>query len=362
MNKLILKAPLNSTSLGNVSLNILKELYKKDFQVAIFPHRQNVDLSVYDLKQNNFSNWLQQSIDNRNKIINKDIPTLQVWHIYGSAEERCSSKSFLYTFYELDSPTFSEVNICNSHDKVMFSSNFARESFSNNGVNNASYVPLGFDEDFNKTGKTYLENTIHFGLMGKFEKRKHTARILKLWAERFGNKDGFELSCAISNPFISNEQMNHQISESLNGEYYSNINFVPYMPSNQEVNSFMNAIDIDLTGLSGGEGWNLPSFNCSCLGKWSCVLNSSSHKDWANEKNSAIIDPDSKEPAYDGIFFKQDAEVNQGNIFNFTEDSFNKVVDKALESHKQGENTEGLKLRSLFSYEKCVDNILSNIF
>jgi hypothetical protein len=28
-----------------------------------------------------------------------------------------------------------------------------------------------------------------------------------------------------------------------------------------EMNEFLNAIDVDLTGMSGGEGWNLPAFN-----------------------------------------------------------------------------------------------------
>ena len=33
----------------------------------------------------------------------------------------------------------------------------------------------GFDEDFFETGKEYLPEKIHFGLVGKFEKRKNTA-------------------------------------------------------------------------------------------------------------------------------------------------------------------------------------------
>ena len=34
MSKLIARVPLNSTSLGNVSINILKDLYEKNFDVA----------------------------------------------------------------------------------------------------------------------------------------------------------------------------------------------------------------------------------------------------------------------------------------------------------------------------------------
>ena len=40
-----------------------------------------------------------------------------------------------------------------------------------------------------------------------------------------------------------------------------------------KVNILINNIDIDLSGLSNGEGWNLPAFNATALGKWSIVSN-----------------------------------------------------------------------------------------
>lgn len=360
MQKIITRLPLNSTSIGNVSINILKELYKKNIDVAIFPHQDNADLSVFDKLDINFSNWISLGIRDRYKIIEKDIPTLQVWHLNNSIE-RFSSKSFLYTFYELDSPTWAELKICNSHDKVIFSSRDAHDCFKNAGATNTGFAALGFDEDFYETKKEYLSNVTHFGLMGKLEKRKHTLKILKMWADLFGNNKNYELSCAITNKFISGEDTNKLISQALSGKYFDNINFIPFMNTNSEVNEFMNAIDIDLTGLSGGEGWNLPAFNSTCLGKWSCVLNATSHKDWANETNASIIDPSGKEECYDGLFFKKGAQVNQGNINTFTEDQFKEVTLNALE--KSGsENSEGRKLKEEFSYEKCVNNILSQIY
>ena len=66
--------------------------------------------------------------------------------------------------------------------------------------------------------------------------------------------------------------MKSVISNALRGKHYKNINFLPHLEKNAEVNELLNAIDIDLTGLSGGEGWNLPAFNATCLGKWSVVL------------------------------------------------------------------------------------------
>jgi len=360
MNKIIARLPLNTTSLGNVSVNILRELYKENFDVAIFPHQDSADLSVFDKLSSNFSTWITAGIKERYKIIEKNTPTLQIWHLHNSIA-RFSSKSFLYSFYELDSPTFSELKVCASHDKVIFSSKDAENHFKNAGASNVTSVPLGYDQDFFETKKEYLKNTTHFGLMGKLEKRKHTLRILKLWAKYYGNKPNYELSCAISNKFMNQEDVNRMIGETLNHKYYENINFIPFMRSNSEVNDFMNAIDIDLTGLSGGEGWNLPAFNSTCLGKWSCVLNATSHKDWATEENSVLVESNGKEPAYDGIFFNEGQEFNQGNIHTFSEEDFVSATKKA-ETLYNKENTKGKELKDKFSYKNCVNNILSNIY
>ena len=360
MNKLIARMPINTTSIGNVSVNILRELFKKQFEVSIFPHQEPIDLSVFDKLSSDFVSWIESGIIDRNKMVEKDIPTLQVWNLRGSIE-RLSSKSFLYSFYELDSPTSTEINICRSHDKVIFSSSDASEIFNKSGAINTAFAPLGFDRDFFETGKQYLKNTTHFGLMGKLEKRKHTLKILKLWAEHFGNLPQYELSCAITNKFLSMEDMNKLINHTLEGKYYENINFIPFMNSNSEMNEFMNAIDIDLTGLSGGEGWNLPAFNSTCLGKWSCVLNATSHKDWATNENAILVNPSGKEPAYDGLFFLEGQDTNQGNINTFTESSFTEVTSKAIEASKQ-KNIKGVELKNKFTYEKSVDNILSHIF
>ena len=188
--------------------------------------------------------------------------------------------------------------------------------------------------------------------MGKFEKRKHTAKIFAtLWAQKYGNNYNYQLSCCITNPFMKPEQLNALISQALEGKKYGNINFLPFLQTNSEVNEFLNAVDIDLGGLSGAEGWNLPSFNATALGKWSIVLNATSHKDWANDKNSILVEPSGKIPCYDGQFFHQGQPFNQGNIYDFNDED---VLAKTEEAEKicKTENTEGLKLQNDFSLWK----------
>jgi hypothetical protein len=207
-----------------------------------------------------------------------------------------------------------EVAIAKSQDKVIVTSNYALDLFKQKGCDNFVFAPLGFDEDFHRTDRTYLKDVTHFGLMGKFEKRKNTAGIIKAWLKKYGNNNKYQLSCCITNPFFKPEQMNEIINGVLEGKRYSNINFLPYLKTNQEVNELLNAIDIDLTGLSFAEGWNLPSFNATCLGKWSIVSNATSHKDWATDENSILVECDSHVDSHDGAFFLSGQSFNQGTF------------------------------------------------
>ena len=357
--KLVVEAPINSLSFGNVSVNFLREMYKKQMDIALFPIGEQADLDAYNKLDKEFIEWLQKSINSRYSILKSDVPTFKIWHINGS-EKRITEKQYLYTFYELDTPTDAEKSIVNLQTKTIFSSNYARKSFKLFDCENTESVPLGFDTDFHKTEKEYLKDKIHFGLIGKFEKRKHTAKIIKAWVKKYGNNYKYQLSCLITNPFLKSEQMNQMLQEAVEGKHYGNINFIPYLKTNSEVNDLLNAIQIDLSGCSGAEGWNLPSFNSTALGKWSIVLNSSSHKDWATDNNSILLQPNGKELAADGLFFGQDTLFNQGNIYTFDTDEFISAMETA-ESKAETINEEGLKLQKEFTYEKSLNKILELI-
>lgn len=356
--RLLVEAPLNSLSLGQVSINILKELYKKNIDIGLFPIG-NIDLNVFNLSQE-FINFLQNSINNRFSYIDKDTPSFKLWHLNGS-ENRKNKNQYLYTFYECSNPTNIETSIANVQDNVFFSSTYSRDKFVEKGCSNSTFIPIGFDQDFHQTNKKYLDGVIHFGLMGKFEKRKHTAKIIQSWLKKYGNNNKYQLTCCITNPFFKPEDMQNIIQRILDGKRYTNINFLPFLEKNSEVNEFLNSIDIDLTGMSGGEGWNLPAFNSTCLGKWSVVLNATSHKDWANIHNSILVEPNGEIDCYDQVFFQKDSDFNQGVFYDWTEDLLFNAMEIA--EKKVGQiNTEGQKLAANLTYSNTTDKILSSIF
>ena len=357
---LIFDAPINNLSFGNVSVNILRELYERKTKLSIFP-KNEPDFSAFNDLSDEFKGWVQNAIDYRFHSLDKDTPSLNLWHLNGS-EKRVSKNQYLLTFYELDSPTFVEKKMVDLQDKVFISNPEAIEAFEKIGCSNVVFVPMGFDPDFKvtKSKSTVIEGKTHFILMGKFEKRKHTKNIIKAWLKKYGNNNKYLLSCCVVNPFIKHEQMNALLSELLEGKHYSNVNFLPHLKTNSEVNHLLNSADIDLTGLSGAEGWNLPAFNATALGKWSIVQNHSAHKAWANEKNCVLIEPGEKEPAADGLFFTSSGHFNQGNICGFDEEKAIAAMETAEEKCKTV-NEEGLKLQTEFTYKKTVDIILENI-
>ena len=356
--KVLVEAALNNLSFGNVSVNILKQLYKKNIEIGFFPI-SDINIDAFSLDQD-FKKYIEDAVNSRYKFLSEDIPSLKLWHING-ADNRKNKNQFLYTFYECNQPTEIETAIVANQEKTIFSSTYARDHFLNKGLENCEAVPLGLDDTFKVTNKTYMQDCVHFGLMGKYENRKHTQKIIQTWLKKYGNNNKYLLTCCINNPFFQPEQMKGLINQTLQGKHYNNINFLPHLATNSEVNEYLNSIDIDLGGLSGGEGWNLPSFNATCLGKWSVVLNSTSHKDWATKENSILIEPSGEISVSDGVFFNQNQPFNQGTFYSWTEEEAISAMELA-ESKVGQVNTEGVKMGDKMTYEKTVDSILSLVF
>ena len=357
--KLLVNAPINALSFGNVSVNILRELYKKNIDLIFFPIGEKVELSAYDKIDQDFIKYLQERTNNRFEKIDKNIPSLKLWHIFGS-ESRYTKNQSLFTFHEVSEVTPIEKNLLNLQDNILVSSNYTKSIFELNGLSNVTYVPLGFDTDFHLTDRSYLPEKIHFGLMGKFENRKNSSRIIKTWLKLFGNKPEYQLTCAITNQFLEKSRFQNELLKIMDGKHYNNVNFLPYMQMNSEVNDYLNSIDIDLGGLSGGEGWNLPSFNATALGKWSVVINATAHKDWATKSNSILIEPSCLKDCYDDIFFKKGQAFNQGQFFDISDEEMENAILKSV-SYAKTPNPEGLKLQKQFTYEKTVETILCAI-
>lgn len=357
IQKLIFHGPTNSLSIGQVSFNILRELYKRKIQVTWFPRQ--VDFNAYKVDPA-FGQWLERAANNRYTKFDKNIPTLAVWHLNGS-EMKPSNKQYLLSFHETDSPTESEVNIANQQEQTFFSSSWTVDNFKTYGAQNVSFVPLGLDEDFAPQQRRAPTGEIQWGLTGKAEQRKNTQLIISAWIKKYGGNNKHKLNLCVTNPFFKPELMSAFYASCFpGGQKPANVNVLPYLKTNAEMVQLYSNTDIDLSGFSSAEGWGLPAFTATAFGKWSIVTNCTAHKDWATSENSVLVEAGPMKPVYDGVFFKQGDVFNQGNVYDFNADQLIEAMECA-EKLAFTPNPAGEKLRETFTYKRTVDQILEKI-
>ena len=357
---LTLNLPINQVSFGQVSLGIMRELYNKSAKALWHPCYNQFDLSSEE-KDEAFERWLNYCVTNFHARHSRENKCFKLWHLNGGIES-ISRDQVLLSFYELDEPTQAEINVVKNNHKVLFSNMEAVEIFKDRGCDNVGYIPLGFDStNFKKTKRETEEDKVIFSVLGKFEKRKHHEKVIKAWLKKYGDNKKYALHCAVWNPFLSQEQNESVVQALLGGKRYFNVVFSGFMQTNDQYNHFLNSSDIVL-GMSGGEGWGLPEFQSVCLGKHAVILNCCGYKSWANEENCVLINPKGKVEAYDGVFFHEKTEWNQGSIHDFNEDDFISGCEEAIKRvEKERENKEGLKLVEEFSYAKMVDQITKEL-
>ena len=354
--------PINSVSFGQVSTTLLREAYNRKIDFPIFPIGSGVDLASQE-DDPNFFEWVRKNYSASEKIHNRKNPVFRIWHLKDSLSS-LSDKQLLLSFYELDSPTETELNIA-KNNTVAFSSHSAIEAFRKNGIK-SHYLPLPFDsENFKRmkklpNGRDFHEDgRVVFTLCGKVEKRKRHEKIIQAWTKRFGGDKRYFLHCSIYNGFLSPDENNSIIARILKNKKHFNVVFFPNMTKNSTYNEFLNGGHI-IIGMSGGEGWGLPEFQSVGIGKHSVIMDAHGYKSWATEENSVLVPPSEKIDAYDNVFFQKGSEFNQGKIFDFDEDSFIDGCEKALERHKDNPvNEQGLKIQDEFSPSKTFDSIIS---
>jgi glycosyltransferase involved in cell wall biosynthesis len=355
-----LHVPLNGLSFGQVSLAILREIYQKGHNPAIFPIG-NADLSAYKIEKE-FGEWLQGNVNKANSTHSRKNPVIKLWHLEGSLES-LSEKQVLLTFYELDSPTNVELNIVKNNSRVVFTNTATTNIFENFGCGNVSTVFLGFDKNnFSaKTKKYYQDNRIVFNLLGKFENRKRHEKVVVAWLKKYGNNPNYFLNCAIYNPFFKPEDNTQIWGSLLKGKTYFNVNFLGHMTQNELYNDFLNQCNIVIS-MSGAEGWGLGEFHSVALGKHCVGLYAHAHRDWMTPQNSVLVNPSSKIDAYDNVFFVKGRSFNQGCIYDFDENEFIDGCEEAIKRvNKDRVNHAGLELQKTFTYENTTNLLLKEL-
>lgn len=360
-----LSCPLSSVSFGQVSYNILKQLYLKGLSPHWFPVG-NVDLSSFDKCPDDFKMWLNSCASKALKYYSRNNPEFRMWHISGSDTSH-SKEQTLLTFHETSEITPYEKNILNNQKNVLVTSGYTKEVMNAAGVNNVSVVHLGFDdENFKRIEKhPYNGQCTVWGIAGKIEiTRKKTLRLIKLWASIYGNNPKHRLHIHVYNLFLDQDPQKcaainqNFVNQALGGIQYWNINLInKHLETSSAYNQFLNSIDIYLDG-GGSEGWGIPQFSATALGKHLVTINSGGVKEWANKDNAVLVEPSGMIDAYDNMFFHPNQPFNQGQFFDWKADDFVAGMKIAEERYaKNSVNEAGLELQKM-SYSETVDKIL----
>lgn len=352
-------APLNRVSFGQVSLALLREIFsRKDVEsFRLFPI-SGIDLQAF-LIDEEFKANLEKSINGAQISHSRNTPTVKLWHIQDLLNS-LSDKRIAITFHETSELTKSEINILNQLDFVIVTSSYTKQVFENHGLKNVVLMPLGFDTTHFKQGQSHKLDAIVFNLSGKLEDRKNTLRILKSWNKLFGGNKNYRLNCTIFNSFISQEDQSRMVMSALGGKVPWNMNFLPHQATNLDYNKVLNACDIDLTGMSSCEGFNLPAFQALCLGKWGVFLNAHVHKDYVNASNSILVEPSGMREAKDNIFFKQDGLFNCGQWHDFKDEDLESAMIESVK-YARTFNKSGEALKDKFTYQKSCDILLQTV-
>lgn len=357
--KLILNAPINPLSLGQFSYNLIRELWKMNADIAYFPIGP-VQLEAFQPKKELVA-YIQDAINKRHTHLSRDTPTLKVWHLVSQNKEDpfqalLTPNQTLLSFHETDSVTPFEKTMAEINTKTLFCGNYSEGIFRQAGCENVGSFNIGWDEDFQKNNKKYLDS-IHWGIVGKREFRKNTEGVIKAWIKKYGNNRNHSLTCLITNPFLSPEDNQRIIASILEGKRIWNVSFLPHIKTNAEMCDFYNAIDIDLSGASFSESWGIPAFSATGLGKWSVVNNFGGHKAWANSDNSILFEPDGMQDCYDGVFFNKGNICNQGRFSKYSEDSLIHAMERA-ENVAKMVNLHGKFLQEKFTMSKIMKQLL----
>lgn len=361
MENFALNLGINRTSLGQVSICLLKEIYKRELSPCIFPIG-NIDLSTHK-KDEDFNKWLTDCIQKSCSSHDRNNIILKNWHLSGGLES-FSKEQALFSYLETDRATETELNVIKNQKVVFVCNEYLKNLLNKQGADNVVYCPLGFDSEsfYDIKKKCYNDDRIVFLISSKFEQRKGHTRAIRAWCKKFGNDKRFCLHVAITNSFLNPEQNNQILNQIFENKKPWNVNILPLTATNQEYNSVLNSCGI-VIDMSHNENFSLPSFQCVAIGKHAVLHNVCGIKQWSSPENSILVEPNGEMiDAADGMFFNKGGPFSQGKYFNWNDEDFLVGCEKAVERfNKNPFNEAGTQLQHKFTYSKTLDIILKNL-
>lgn len=287
-------APINTLGYGVAGYNILKQLYKIDNSVSLYPISQPQDFSGHEL---------DAAILNQDKCL-IDRPCVKIWHQNDLTTRVGNGKYIGFPIFELTKFNAKEITSLHHCNKIFVCSKWAKQIILQNTKfkdEDVHVVPLGVDNDiFSPSNVSGRQSTVFLNC-GKWEKRKGHDILLECFNNAFSENDDVEMWMMCDNPFIGEGNQSWQ-NLYKNSRLGSKVRIIPRQKTHQDVMSIMRQADCGIFP-SRGEGWNLELLEMMAMGKHVIATNYSAHTEFCTPVNSRLINIDNLETAFDGVFF-----------------------------------------------------------
>jgi glycosyltransferase involved in cell wall biosynthesis len=346
-----LQTPINSLGYGVAGYNILKELYRRDSSVALYPIGQP------DLDDDFITGAVNNMIN-----LELDRPHVKIWHQHDLFQRVGRGKHFGFPIFELTEFDVRELTSMSHCDELLVCSEWAKEVVNKSVGLKTSVVPLGVDtEIFYPSRLLNSEKTIFFNC-GKWEKRKGHDILGECFNKAFTKTDNVELWMMCDNPFLPEDKKNSWESLYKTSGLSDKIRLIPRQQHHQDVARLMNMVDCGVFP-ARAEGWNLELLEMMACGKHVIATNYSAHTEFCSPVNSRLVNTHNLETAFDGVFF----DGTKGFWAELAKDQEDAIIEYMRDIHslKQsgqlGINQNGLDTANQFTWKNTVDKLLEAV-
>jgi glycosyltransferase involved in cell wall biosynthesis len=269
-------------------------------EVALFNLNEIKDDDIED----NDKILIHQALLNREKS-DPYAPTLIIWHHFDLIKHKLfKGKHFAFPIFEVNSLTLNEVNHLESMDGIFVTSKWYKDIVNKYCKVPCEVVNLGcsFERDLHPDKIVRNLKDTNFLVAGKWEIRKGQMEIIDCFNKVFYKTSAVKLNLLCHNGFIGAKENKKWEDYAKNSKLGNKINVLPRLKSHKDVRDLMLKNHFGVF-TSKAEGWNMELHEMMTLDKPCITTNYSAHTEYCTPKNSYLVEIDSEEPAYDGIFF-----------------------------------------------------------
>ena len=345
--------PINNTGYGVATKNIIKGLISLEHKVGL----HHIGGTAVDSPNDKdlFEKLIRSTMEHPNPIS----PTVKIFHQFDLINRIGRGPYLAYPFFELDKFNELEKIHLTTPDKIIVSSEWAKNVMLSNGVKQyVDVVPLGVDRSiFNEANyKQINRNKYSFITIGKWEKRKCHDLLPEIFLKAFPKETDVEF-WIIANPNTNYCSPEEAAQWKQHWERDNRLKVIPGVPSQKDM---CNLIANSNCGVyvSRAEGWNLELLETMSMNRPVIASNVSSHREFCNSENSYLIDMPETELADDGKAFRK-----QGNWAKVTNSTIDDIIDKMRYCYKNNIsiNIEGLETAKQLSWENTAQKMVNLI-